>query len=171
MEACSLLVNLRKGMQSSSEQPLVWEERYVTTLITAAKETSPSEAKGIKLGATTEYSSTIILLKRHPLKNKAYLFIFVFFQSIRTSFSSYQYQFVPSSNQVIHSSFNPYQFQFVLSLCQIIHPDKSSTQFVVVYFPAFLSSDIFFYRHHHPLLIVIISIIDPLSIDRCHNYH
>ena len=37
MEACSLLVNLRKGMQSSSEQPLVGEERYVTTLITAAK--------------------------------------------------------------------------------------------------------------------------------------
>ena len=28
-------------MQSSSEQPLVAEERYVTTLITAAKETSP----------------------------------------------------------------------------------------------------------------------------------
>ena len=40
MEACSLLVNLRKGMQSSSEQPLVGEERYVMTLITAAKETS-----------------------------------------------------------------------------------------------------------------------------------
>ena len=40
MEACSLLVNLRKGMQSSSEQPLVGEERYVTTLITAAKETN-----------------------------------------------------------------------------------------------------------------------------------
>ena len=33
------LVNLRKGMQSSSEQPLVGEERYVTTLITAPKET------------------------------------------------------------------------------------------------------------------------------------
>ena len=40
MEACSLLVNLRKGMQSSSEQPLVGEECYVTTLITAAKETN-----------------------------------------------------------------------------------------------------------------------------------
>ena len=40
MEACSVLVNLRKGMQSSSEQPLVGEERYVTTLITAAKETT-----------------------------------------------------------------------------------------------------------------------------------
>ena len=39
MEACSLLVSLRKGMQSSSEQPLVEEERYVTNLITAAKET------------------------------------------------------------------------------------------------------------------------------------
>ena len=42
MEACSLLVNLRKGMQGSSEQPLVGEERYVTTLITAAKETTSS---------------------------------------------------------------------------------------------------------------------------------
>ena len=39
MEACSLLVNLWKGMQSLSEQPLVGEERYVTTRITAAKET------------------------------------------------------------------------------------------------------------------------------------
>ena len=39
MEACSLLVNLRKGMRRSSEQPLVGEERYVTTQITAAKET------------------------------------------------------------------------------------------------------------------------------------
>ena len=40
MEACSLLVNLRKGMQGSSEQPLVGEEHCVTTLIKAAKETS-----------------------------------------------------------------------------------------------------------------------------------
>ena len=40
MEACSLLVNLRKGMQSSSEQLLVGEEYCVTTRITAAKETS-----------------------------------------------------------------------------------------------------------------------------------
>ena len=40
MEACSLLVNLRKGMQSSREQPLVGEELYMTTLITAAKETN-----------------------------------------------------------------------------------------------------------------------------------
>ena len=40
MEACSLLVNLRKGMQHSSEQPLVGEESYVSTLITAAKETN-----------------------------------------------------------------------------------------------------------------------------------
>ena len=39
MEAYSLLVNLRKGMQSSSEQPLVGEERYLTILTTAAKET------------------------------------------------------------------------------------------------------------------------------------
>ena len=40
MEAYSLLVNLGKGMQSWNEQPLVGEERYVTTLITAAKETT-----------------------------------------------------------------------------------------------------------------------------------
>ena len=31
-------------MQSSSEQPLVGEERYLTTLITAAKETMESTA-------------------------------------------------------------------------------------------------------------------------------
>ena len=35
-----ILSNKGKGMQSSSQQPLVGEERYVTTLITAAKETS-----------------------------------------------------------------------------------------------------------------------------------
>ena len=49
MEACSLLVNLRKGMQSSSEQPLVGEERYVTTLITAATETTSNVASKINL--------------------------------------------------------------------------------------------------------------------------
>ena len=43
METCSLLVNLRKGMQSSSEQPLVGEERYVTILVTAAKETRQND--------------------------------------------------------------------------------------------------------------------------------
>ena len=40
MEACSLLVNLREGMQSLSEQPLVGEEHCMSTLITAAKETT-----------------------------------------------------------------------------------------------------------------------------------
>ena len=40
MEACSLLVNLRKGMKGSSKQPLVGQEHCVTTLITAAKETT-----------------------------------------------------------------------------------------------------------------------------------
>ena len=35
-----VLRNKGKGMQRSSEQPLVGEERYVTTLITAAKETN-----------------------------------------------------------------------------------------------------------------------------------
>ena len=34
-----VLSNKGKGMQSSSEQPLVGEERYVTTRLTAAKET------------------------------------------------------------------------------------------------------------------------------------
>ena len=35
-----VLNNKGKGMQSSSEQPLVGEEHCVTTLITAAKETN-----------------------------------------------------------------------------------------------------------------------------------
>ena len=38
-----VLSNKGKGMQSSSEQPLVGEERYVTTRITAAKETSSKD--------------------------------------------------------------------------------------------------------------------------------
>ena len=42
---CDLLVNLREGMQSSSEQPLVGEERYVTTLTAAAKETTWKTAR------------------------------------------------------------------------------------------------------------------------------
>ena len=37
-----VLSNKGKGMQSSSEQPLVGEERYVTNRITAAKETTTS---------------------------------------------------------------------------------------------------------------------------------
>ena len=37
-----VLSNKGKGMQSSSEQPLVGEERYVTNRITAAKETNVS---------------------------------------------------------------------------------------------------------------------------------
>ena len=40
-----VLSNKGKGMQSSSEQPLVGEERYVTTRITAAKETIFNMAK------------------------------------------------------------------------------------------------------------------------------
>ena len=39
-----VLSNKGKGMQSSSEQPLVGEERYVTTRITAAKETIATAA-------------------------------------------------------------------------------------------------------------------------------
>ena len=38
-----------KGMQSSSEQPLVGDERYVTTLITAAKETIDAHARVIAI--------------------------------------------------------------------------------------------------------------------------
>ena len=49
MEACSLLVNLRKGMQGSSEQLLVGEECYVTTLIMTAKETTTIIDKSINL--------------------------------------------------------------------------------------------------------------------------
>ena len=40
-----VLSNKGKGMQSSSEQPLVGEERYVTTRITAAKETTGREVR------------------------------------------------------------------------------------------------------------------------------
>ena len=48
---CMLLVlsNKGKGMQSSSEQPLVREEHCVTTRITAAKETSYSWVQTIFL--------------------------------------------------------------------------------------------------------------------------
>ena len=42
-----VLSNKGKGMQSSSEQPLVGEERYVTTQITAAKETTGTPAVSI----------------------------------------------------------------------------------------------------------------------------
>ena len=55
MEAFSLLVNLRKGMQSSSEQPLVGEERYVKTLMTAAKETRYVSARNFILCACFIY--------------------------------------------------------------------------------------------------------------------
>ena len=44
-----VLSNKGKGMQSSSEQPLVGEERYVTTLITAAKETIDAHARVIAI--------------------------------------------------------------------------------------------------------------------------
>ena len=50
-----VLSNKGKGMQSSSEQPLVGEERYVTTRITAAKETSipPAPSKRPKAYGTS----------------------------------------------------------------------------------------------------------------------
>ena len=44
-----VLSNKGKGMQSSSEQPLVGEERYVTTQITAAKETKFTATKISKI--------------------------------------------------------------------------------------------------------------------------
>ena len=49
---CLLLIlsNKGKGMQSSSEQPLVREGHYVTTLITAAKETISGSDPGFYLG-------------------------------------------------------------------------------------------------------------------------
>ena len=40
-----VLSNKGKGMQSSSEQPLVGEERYVTARITAAKETNQMQER------------------------------------------------------------------------------------------------------------------------------
>ena len=49
-----VLSNKGKGMQSSSEQPLVGEEHCVTTLITAAKETRRS--------LNTEYMNKVISL-------------------------------------------------------------------------------------------------------------
>ena len=49
-----VLSNKGKGMQSSSEQPLVGEEHCVTTLITAAKETIyPSALNGFCLSRET----------------------------------------------------------------------------------------------------------------------
>ena len=48
-----VLRNKGKGMQRSSEQPLVGEERYVTTLITAAKETNVIRALDSNLSAAT----------------------------------------------------------------------------------------------------------------------
>ena len=41
-------------MQSSSEQPLVGEERYVTTLITAAKETIVRPVRSFKFKMSEE---------------------------------------------------------------------------------------------------------------------
>ena len=52
-----VLSNKGKGMQSSSEQPLVGEERYVTTRITAAKESTEFDAyQALGLDALSKYS-------------------------------------------------------------------------------------------------------------------
>ena len=58
-----VLSNKGKGMQSSSEQPLVGEERYVTTRITAAKETKSDRAPTLvyvrlEVGFFFEHSSS-----------------------------------------------------------------------------------------------------------------
>ena len=58
-----VLSNKGKGMQSSSEQPLVGEERYVTTRITAAKETRVVQAQHFKPPRNTEL--------RHEEKQKS----------------------------------------------------------------------------------------------------
>ena len=61
-----VLSNKGKGMQSSSEQPLVGEERYVTTRITAAKETINFPA----LCAIHKYSMvTAVLEKKRIILN------------------------------------------------------------------------------------------------------
>ena len=55
--------NKGKGMQSSSEQPLVGEERYVTTLIMAAKETTPTASLGSLLRSYDGYCNENVTLK------------------------------------------------------------------------------------------------------------
>ena len=57
-----VLRNKGKGMQRSSEQPLVGEERYVTTLITAAKETRNPLAK-IFFGRRPQIATRPVWLK------------------------------------------------------------------------------------------------------------
>ena len=54
-----VLRNKGKGMQRSSEQPLVGEERYVTTLITAAKETTVVDAKAFTSQDTSSSKSYV----------------------------------------------------------------------------------------------------------------
>ena len=74
MEACSLLVNLRKGMQSSSEQPLVGEEHCVTTLITAAKETTDHMVHETKMasedGAGRDVTEELTQIVRECVRNE-----------------------------------------------------------------------------------------------------
>ena len=67
MEACSLLVNLRKGMHSSSEQPLVGEEHCVTTLITKETKTMCFIIRRIHLVCTLSrvIESIISFVKSH----------------------------------------------------------------------------------------------------------
>ena len=55
-------------MQSSSEQPLVGEERYVTTRITAAKETT-LEPDLNSLYCYFSHFYVRIIMKRHHLKS------------------------------------------------------------------------------------------------------
>ena len=55
-----VLSNKGKGMQSTSEQPLVGEERYVTTLITAAKETGVTTIKTSFVMMMTATTATLV---------------------------------------------------------------------------------------------------------------
>ena len=93
------------------------------------------------------------------------LSISVFFQSIRASFNSYQYQFVQPLNQV-----NSYQFQFLsVPIRSVFVPDNSSRQVVHTIRSCFLSCvlvvwPLFIYRHHHPLLSSSASLIRYLLI-------
>ena len=61
-----VLSNKGKGMQSSSEQPLVGEEHCVTTRITPAKETNKGHAANQKVAANKMNS---LQIKRSNVKS------------------------------------------------------------------------------------------------------
>ena len=79
MEACSFLLNLRERMQSSSEQSVVGEDYWLTTLITAAKETT-NRTVSLKHFYNT---CTIIILESFSFENSLMVRVV-----IRTSLSN-----------------------------------------------------------------------------------